>query len=288
MLTAAQFLLTKKLYINKVSYTCKIYEGSYAMGGRARVASSVDRLIFDTEFQKVLSNSLKASGRLAKMKGGTRFTKFGKQIGDAFVRAEKKTGGTPFFKDMKKLVTDFPGDLKTAWQGAKGFTGKAKALWNVTKSRGPLLGYGLLAGFEIPNIVKATVEDGAVSGAVETGKSTARLAGASLGAAIGTALVPGLGSIIGWLAGDYITGKIVGKSYTDKKLAQEQKMLELMEKSQKNQLAALSSQQLLDSLNTEATNPFTTPPAFNSQMTSEQLQQMYNALYGQQKLDLNG
>ncbi len=256
----------------------------------ARVASTVGRLIFDTKFQKVLSSSIKASGRLAKMKGGTRFTKFGKQIGDAFVRAEKKTGGTPFFKDMKKLVTDYPGDLKKAWQGAKGFTGKAKALWNVTKSRGPLLGYGLLAGFEIPNIVKATVEDGAVTGAVETGKSTARLAGASLGAAIGTALIPGLGSIIGWFAGDFLTGKIVGKSYTEKKLAQEQKMLELMEKSNNSQLAAMDTQKLLEGLSADATNPFSTAPMINPQMTMtpEQLQQMYNILYGQQKLDLNG
>ena len=63
-----------------------------------------------------------------------------------------------------------------------------------------------------------------------------------------------------------------------------------MEKSQQNQLAALSSQQLLDSLNTGTTNPFSTLPAINPQMTMtpEQLQQMYSMLYGQKKLDLNG
>lgn len=257
----------------------------------ARVASTVGRLIFDTKFQKVLSSSIKASGRLAKMQGKTRFSKFGKQIGDAFVRAEKKTNGNSFFTDMKKLVTDYPGDLKNAWNGAKGFSGKAKALWQVTKSRGPLLGYGLLAGFEIPNILKATTEDGVVTGATETAKSTTRLAGASLGAAIGTALVPGLGSIIGWIGGEYLTGKITGKSYTEKQLAQEQKLQELLK--QNNDIQTLNTAALIQGLNSQVGHSgMFSPPAGGyfpqAAISKPQLMQMYNALYGNNKLDLNG
>ncbi len=261
----------------------------------ARVANCVGRLIFDTKFQKVLSNSIKASGRLSKIKGNGRFTKFGKQIADSFIKAEKKTAGNSFFKDMKKLITDYPADLKNAWKGASGLKEKAKAIWDVSKSRGPLLGYGLLVGFEVPNILKATTEDGVVTGAVETTKSTARLAGASLGAAIGTALVPGIGSILGWIGGEYLTSKIVGKSYTDKQLAQEEKMKELFKTN--NPMQNLDMQQLMeglnnpnftDQLNYAQTNQFA-PSQFmqNSNISQSQLAQMYNALYGNNKLDLS-
>ena len=254
-----------------------------------RIASSIGRLILDTKFQKVMTNSIKASGRLAKMQGKSRFANFGKQIGDAFVRAEKKTGKTPFFQDMKKLVTDYPKDLRTAWNGATGFKGKAKAIWDATKSRGPLLGYGLLAGFEVPNILKATTEDGVVTGAVETGKSTARLAGGALGAAIAGAFIPVIGPILGWIGGDYLTGKIVGKSYTEKQIAQAEKTKELIEQAKKEELA--NYEQMMQMTSPQGNNSLAytdpygmgtfTPPT----LTQEQLLQLQNALYGPNKID---
>ena len=265
----------------------------------ARVASSIGRLIFDTKFQKVMTNSIKASGRLAKMQGKSRFAKFGKQIGDAFVRAEKKTGKTPFFQDMKKLITTYPADLKTAWNSAPGLGGKAKAIWNATKSRGPLLGYGLPAGFEVPNSLKATTEDGVATGAVEAGKSTARLAGGALGASIAGAFIPFIGPILGWIGGDYLAGKVVGKSYTEKQLAQAEKTKELIEQSKQEELAQM--QQMFSGYPSSNSNvDFSTMPYYYGMnglngldnnfpmptLTNEQLMQLGNALYGTNKLDL--
>ena len=259
----------------------------------ARVANCVGRLLFDTKFQGALSNSIKASGRAAKIAGKSRFSNFGKQVGDAFVRAERKTSKNSFYKDIKELVTKYPSDVSNAWKNANGFTEKAKALWNVTKSRGPLLGYGLLVGFELPNIIKATWEDGAITGAVEAGKSTARLAGGSLGAAIGTAVFPGLGtligSIVGWTAGEMITSKIVGKSYTEKKLAQEQELMQKFQ--QNNQIQTINNAQMMGEMLTAGgfgTNVAGSGIPNMPTLNQEQLLQLQNALYGNRKIDLQG
>jgi len=251
----------------------------------ARVANCVGRLLFDTRFQKTLSASLRGSTKAAKALGNSRFTKFGKQVGDAFVAAEKRTAGNTFFKDMKNLLTTYPGDMKAAWKGAKGFKGKASALLQTTKARGPLLGAGLLLGFEVPNILRATFGDSVLSGAVEAGKATARLSGATLGACIGTALLPGIGSMIGgvagWMLGDFVTAKIVGKSYTEKKLAEQQKLNEIL--SLNNQAQMYNNAQVMNDLlaqNMSGTN-------FGKLTLSQaQLMQLQNCLYGNKKLDL--
>ena len=77
---------------------------------------------------------------------------------------------------------------------------------------------------EIPNIWKATKEEGIGQGAVEVAKAGGRLAGGALGSAVGTAICPGIGSLVGWIAGEWLASKVVGKSYTEKQeeLAQKQ------------------------------------------------------------------
>ena len=76
--------------------------------------------------------------------------------------------------------------------------------------------------FELPNIWKATKEQGIGQGVAEVLKTGARLGGGAIGGAIGSALLPGFGSLIGWLAGEWITKKIVGSSYTEQKAEAEE------------------------------------------------------------------
>ena len=96
-----------------------------------------------------------------------------------------------------------------AWAGTKGFfKGIGKNM--------PLIGALMMIAFEIPNVVKASKEQGIGQGVKEIGKATARLCGGGLGAAIGSAICPGIGSLIGWIAGEWLTSKVVGKSYSEK------------------------------------------------------------------------
>ena len=141
----------------------------------------------------------------------------------------------------KSLVNSFrriPQDFKSGWTGAvtktgakAGFFGKlAGACKKGLGGKGTLFGALLLAAFEIPNIVRATKDQGLGQGALEAAKGAAKLGGFTLGSAIGAALlapIPGgsiIGMIVGGLAGDWLVSKIVGKSYSEKKAEEEEKM----------------------------------------------------------------
>lgn len=80
----------------------------------------------------------------------------------------------------------------------------------------PLIGALMTIAFEIPNVVKASKEQGIGQGVKEVAKAGARLAGGGIGAAIGSAICPGIGTIIGWMAGEWLTSKVVGKTYSEK------------------------------------------------------------------------
>lgn len=81
----------------------------------------------------------------------------------------------------------------------------------------PFLFAGLTILGSLPNAITATKEQGIGQGIAELGKTAARLGGGAVGAAIGSALLPPVGGFIGWFVGDWLTGKVVGKSYTEKK-----------------------------------------------------------------------
>ena len=105
--------------------------------------------------------------------------------------------------------------------GAKaGFLGKilggAKGLFKGLGKNMPLIGALMMIGFEIPNIVKASKEQGIGQGVKEIAKAGSRLCGGGIGAAIGSAICPGIGTMIGWIAGEWLTGKVVVKSYSEK------------------------------------------------------------------------
>ncbi len=108
------------------------------------------------------------------------------------------------------------------WGGTKGvFKGIGKKM--------PLIGNLILIATELPNVIKATKEQGIGQGVAEIAKSGSRLVGGSIGAAVGSLIFPGVGSLVGWMVGDWITSKIVGKSYTEKQDEIAQKQQEALE-----------------------------------------------------------
>lgn len=108
------------------------------------------------------------------------------------------------------------------WGGTKGF-------FNGIGKRMPLIGNLILIASELPNVIKATKEQGIGQGIAEVAKSGSRLVGGSIGAAIGSMVFPGVGSIVGWMVGDWLTSKVVGKSYTEKQDEIAQKQQEALE-----------------------------------------------------------
>src|SRR5574344_1817513 len=119
-----------------------------------------------------------------------------------------------YFKNLWKSFGEIPAGVKN---GA-GFTGKIGGFFKgCGKAMPALMAFMMVAG-EIPNVFKATKEQGVGQGAKEVGKAAARLTGGALGAAICSAIIPIplVGSLVGWMAGDWLAGKIVGKSYTEK------------------------------------------------------------------------
>ncbi|MEE0496587.1 MAG: hypothetical protein UDK34_08755 [Cyanobacteriota bacterium] len=140
--------------------------------------------------------------------------------------AVKSAAEGNFFKRIYKNIVGMPSTIKTSakegfeaakaaeksgiWGGIKGATkGFGKAM--------PFLFAGLTILGSLPNAITATKEQGIGQGIAELGKTAARLGGGAVGAAIGSALLPPVGGFIGWFVGDWLTGKVVGKSYTEKK-----------------------------------------------------------------------
>lgn len=193
-----------------------------------RVTKAMPGFILGTEAE-LMGETLRKS---YKEKG---FSGFRQQIGDAFVKgmenhenAVKANNG--FFRKMWADITSIIPDTKNGWKEAgllaerANKTGLSK-LWPQIKSLGkvfgkrmPLIGAALTLAFELPNIAKATWNDGLLSGVGETAKTGVRLGLGAVGGAIGSALIPIplLGSVVGYAIGDMIGKFVVGKSYSEK------------------------------------------------------------------------
>lgn len=173
--------------------------------------------------------------RSAKQSGASIF-----QSLEAGWKALEKNGKGSFFKNFLGNFKKFLPDMKDAIvQGGEGLSGLAKAK-GMTKgffkgigSKLPFIGSVSMMLFELPNIFKATKEQGLFTGIKETVKAGARLIGASIGAAVGSAICPGIGSMAGWVAGEWLTSRIIGKSYSEQvaqaqeeaqKIAQDQQL----------------------------------------------------------------
>lgn len=161
---------------------------------------------------------------------------------EASISKTKSAVGKNFFKASWKSIKEIPSvigasvkaetaaatGLGKIWAGTKGFfKGVGKKL--------PLIGNLMLVAFELPNIIKATKEKGIGQGIAEVAKAGARLTGASILSAVGTAVAGPIGGIAGFIIGDWLTSKIVGKSYTEKQEQEKQKDEEALERVQQMQ-----------------------------------------------------
>ena len=200
------------------------------IGSIARIASKgwnyAGRLIFDDRFATEVTSSLKNSGNYYKRAGKGRFFQFDKQIGRAFQKADKYTSNKKIFQSLKDSLKSYKTDVSALWKSDKKFLSKIGGTLKGLGKRAPLLGTALMVAFELPNIIKATLNEGLVQGAAETVKAGARLAGGTLLGAIGTAIGGPIGGIVGFILGDWVTSKIVGKSYSERKYDEKQKLAE--------------------------------------------------------------
>ncbi len=155
----------------------------------------------------------------------------GKAVEASVAKNVAKNGN--FLTQAWKAIKSIPSTLTTTTKagaraakiaGKSSVLGGVKGFFKGVGKKMPLLGNILLIAFELPNIFKATKEEGIGQGVAEVAKAGGRLAGGALGSAIGTAILPGIGSVVGWIAGEWLASKVVGKSYTEKQeeLAQKQ------------------------------------------------------------------
>lgn len=202
------------------------------------------RLIFDDRFASKVASRIKAHGKIYKQAGKSRFYDFHKQIGDAFQRADKMTGkinpatGKPkvgIFGNIKRSFMIYGNDVADLWKNSnKSFFSKIGGTLKGLGKRAPLIGTVLMVAFELPNIFKATKEGGLVNGALEVGKSGVRIAAGVAGGAIGTAILGPLGSIPGFIIGDLLGKLVVGKSYSEKKAAEQERIAQANANSKAN------------------------------------------------------
>jgi hypothetical protein len=156
----------------------------------------------------------------------------------------------------KSTVSAFQNSTRTGlgkvFDGTKGFfKGIGKKL--------PLIGNLLLVGFEIPNIVKATKEKGIGQGVIETGKTGVRLTVATLGAAIGGAAIPVVGGLVGFIAGEWLASKVIGKTYSEKKAESEEETQKLAELQQSQSTQTQAQQTVTNNSNISMQGGMTYP-----------------------------
>lgn len=173
----------------------------------------------------------------------------GKGIEGSIAKSKKANGN--FFKAVWKSIKEFPSIIGASRKagveavniaGKNAFSAKLAQFWGGTKGvfkgigkKMPLIGSLLLVAFELPNIFKATAEKGLGQGITEVLKSGTRLTAASIAAAVGTAVAGPIGSLAGFIIGDWLASKVVGKSYTQKVEEENNKDIEAVERIQQMQ-----------------------------------------------------
>ncbi len=211
--------------------------------------------------------------------------KIGGRAVEAEIAATKAAQGG-FFKAALKSVKNIPRTLAVYTKrgsrlakaaGKSGIWGGIKGFFKGVGKKMPLIGNILLVASYVPNIITATKEQGIGAGVKETLKSAAGLGGAAIGAAVGGLLGP-VGSLVGFVAGEWLTSKIVGKSYTEKKAEQEQKAQEELAALQQyqQQQAQMGAQIPFQGSNPYMSNPYAYDPygAANPYANDIMMQQM--------------
>ena len=222
-----------------------------------------------------------AAGKAMKGAKGSIFTK-----AEAGWRALEKAGSGSFFSNFFKNCKSFFPDIAGAFKKGSASSGIKGGLKEVFKNMGSKMPFIMSASWmlmEIPNVWTATKEQGIFQGVKEVLKFGARMTTAGLGSAIGAASpIPG-GSFIGWMAGEWLASKIVGKSYTEQKAEKEEMIKELMGQNVTPQEQAAQPQSQL-----QAPNPYWLNNQ-NAQVQPQQAQPSFNGManpfdYNQYKL----
>lgn len=166
-----------------------------------------------------------ATGAALKATKGSIFKK-----AEAGWKALEKAGSGSFFNGfLKNCKNFFPDAIKAFKSGSAsaGLKGGLKSLFKNFGSKMPFIMSASWMLMEAPNVFTAIKEKGLFQGVKEVLKFGARMTTAGLGSAIGAALpIPG-GSLIGWMAGEWLASKVVGKSYTEQKQEKEELIQEL-------------------------------------------------------------
>lgn len=211
------------------------------------------------------------------------FAKASRQSLRASERYASTFANKGFWNTMFSSVKGIPKTVAAGWRAGRMNAAKngASALgkfWGSTKGafsgigkKMPIIGSLMLVAFELPNILKATYNEGIGQGILEVGKAAARIGGFTAGAAIGQVLipVPFVGGFVGGLIGDYLASKIVGKSYSEKQAELEEKLAKPTENQPEQAVTATGGG--------DASKP--TDTATKPAYTREQLAAFENMLY---------
>lgn len=203
-----------------------------------------------------------ATGAAMKATKGSIFKK-----AEAGWKALEKAGSGNFFKRFLTNAKDFFPEAIKAFNAGQGLKGKFGSLFKNLGSKMPFIMSATWMLMEAPNVYTAIKEQGLFQGVKEVLKFGARMTTAGLGSAIGSAIpIPG-GSIIGWMVGEWVASRIVGKSYTEQKAEKEELIKELVGQDQ-------NVQQPVD-LQTVSPNPYwiNNPSATPYQQTQPQVAQ---------------
>ncbi len=233
--------------------------------------------------EAIFGTGAEVAGKAMRKKSGSIFAK-----AEAGVRAlekdvAKKSTQGGFFSRLWKNVKSFAPDVfykypKVGIRAAK-IAGKSTtlgALKGVVKGvakKLPFIGAIATVAFEIPNIIETAKDKGIMAAAGEVLKSSARLGGGAAGAAIGSAICPGIGSLVGWVVGEWLTGKVVGKSYSEQKAEAQEANAESQQPQQytMDQIAKLKELGITDEELAQAqANGFTYEEALKVLQASEQ------------------
>ena len=241
-------------------------------------------------FSKTLINTFRGvKGADGKRTGGLYFKNFWSQFKNAIKASEKHNASVRklhggFWKDMWYQIKTTPKLIGKGWKigaksavtaGKNSFWGGLKGSLGAVGKRLPLLGGILMLAAEIKNINGGMKEGGVIGGVKEAGKSVARVGTGMLGMALGTALipVPVVGSIVGYMAGDWIAKLVVGKNYTERQLEAE------VQASAQKETTGATQQTTGSVFDTGTTNPFAAGTAMTPQEIMK-LQMLLQSGYG--------
>lgn len=211
--------------------------GRNVIGYGKRIANVYPEMVLGTGTE-IVGQTLKSTKGSVWTKAKAGFKALEKDV------AAKQAVEGGFFKRLGKNLVSTPSTIKNAavdgykaaklagksgiWGGTKGFlSGIGKKL--------PFIGAALMVVTELPNVWTATKEQGIGQGVKEVAKSGARLGGGAIGAAIGAATIPVVGGLIGWIAGEWLTSKIVGQSYSEQKAEAIEKLAQAQQTPQMQQ-----------------------------------------------------